>query len=144
MITLQRFKQKRQPHREAVFLSLKKPKPELLLQIMFLNKRVDDFLQVGLADFLQVVMNARVGFFNFDQTIQIDRRANHHRIALGVVDGSFEVFELLLTISHGWQQRADIGINLKRFAEFANCVGTRVDHFGSANLSLTPSSTLTL
>jgi hypothetical protein len=45
----------------------------------------------GFTDFLQVVINPRMWFFNIDNTAQIYRCADNYRIAIGIVNGGFEV-----------------------------------------------------
>lgn len=59
--------EKRQPRRSCLLIQfMKKPS---LLQVMFFNEIVDYFFEIRIADFLQIVINPGVRFFDLDQAV---------------------------------------------------------------------------
>ena len=63
---------------------------------MLLDEIAQDTIEVGPADLLQVVINPGERLVDLDDPAQVDRGADDHRVAVGAVDGGFQVLQLLL------------------------------------------------
>ena len=99
---------------------------------MFLEEGGEDLFETGLPDLLEIIVDPGVRFFDLHQAVQVDRGGNHHRITFYLVNGRFQVFHLLIAISHSRQKLSDVRIDPEGLGQFTYHVRTRIDQFGGS------------
>ena len=69
-------------------------------QLEFLFKIIQNLFQIRTANLLQIIINPGIWFRNLYDPVQVNRSCYYYTVSICVVDGGFQVFQLLLAITH--------------------------------------------
>ena len=88
--------------------------------------------QGRLTDLLQFIADTLHRFLHLEHAGEVDGCGGDHKIDIGFVNGLFKVFDHVIAIAHGREDRAGVGIFLVGCQDGSDSIGARINDLGSA------------